>query len=57
MQVNPKESLGVEVVPARVIFTLDQKFNFEKYYGDQAKREQQKKVDSVEDLLTNNTSA
>lgn len=32
MQVYPRESIGVEIVPARVAFTLDQKMNFDEYY-------------------------
>lgn len=33
MQVYPKESIGIEIVPARVAVTLDQKLNFEDYYS------------------------
>lgn len=39
MQVFPKESIGIEIVPARVAVTLDQKLNFEDYYSKQAKKE------------------
>ena len=39
MQVFPKESIGVEIVPARVAITLDQKLNFEEYYLKQASKE------------------
>lgn len=40
MQVYPKESIGIEIVPARVAFTLDQKLNFEDYYQKQAKKQE-----------------
>lgn len=39
MQIYPKESIGIEIVPARVSFCIDQKFNFESQYSEQAKRE------------------
>jgi hypothetical protein len=32
LQIRLKESIGVEVVPARVSYCIDQKFNFESYY-------------------------
>ena len=41
MQVYPKESIGVEVVPARVVFCVDQKYNFETYYQEKAKKEEE----------------
>lgn len=40
MQVYPKESIGIEIVPARVAFTIDQKLNFEDYYQKLAKKEE-----------------
>lgn len=39
MQVFPKESIGIEIVPARVAVTLDQKLNFEDYYKKFSKKE------------------
>lgn len=32
MQVYPKESIGVEVVAARVGYSVDQKYKFEEHY-------------------------
>lgn len=32
LQIFPKESLGVEVVEARVSYSIDQKYKFEEYY-------------------------
>ena len=39
MQVYPKESIGIEIVPARVNFTIDQKFEFERSYNQIVKKE------------------
>ena len=39
MQIFPKESIGIEIVPARYAFTMDQKLNFEEYYSKEAKKE------------------
>ena len=39
MQVFPKQSIGIEIVPARYAFTMDQKLNFEEYYAKEAKKE------------------
>ena len=40
MQIFPLESKGVEIVPARVAFSTDQKLNFEEYYKKQAIKDQ-----------------
>lgn len=39
MQVYPKESIGIEIVPARVNYTMDQKFEFERLYLQNEKKE------------------
>jgi len=39
MQVYPKESIGIEIVPARVNYTMDQKFEFERLYNQILKKE------------------
>lgn len=39
MQTYPKESIGIEIVPARVNYTMDQKFEFERLYTQKEKKE------------------
>lgn len=58
LQVFPKESIGVEVVEARVCYSIDQKYKFEEQYmGLKAKREKEQnsksKISQVEDTINN----
>lgn len=42
MQVYPKESLGIEVVPVRVGFCVDQKLTFEDQHKDKLNKERER---------------
>ena len=42
LQVFPKESLGIEIVPARVMSSLDHMFNYEDKYNRQKKKDEER---------------
>jgi len=59
LQVFPKESLGIEIVPARVCYCQDQMYSFEDRYKQYIKKEEanQKNIkskDSSKEINTNN---
>lgn len=42
LQVFPKESLGIEIVPARVMSSIDHMYNYEDKYNRQKKRDEER---------------
>lgn len=46
MQIYPKESLGIEVVPARVSFCTDQKLTFEDQHKEKMRKDEAKIIPS-----------